>query len=66
MRRMGRIKTFGGIRSNAIPPYAGFINVRYLFNGDRLAFVKGYPRNNARQLKAGVPSIAQSDDQQKT
>jgi hypothetical protein len=23
MRRMGRIKTFGGIRSNAIPPYAG-------------------------------------------
>ena len=24
MRRMGRIKTFGGIRSNAIPPYAGY------------------------------------------
>jgi hypothetical protein len=45
-------------------PWEGtyFINVRYLFNGDRLAFVKGYQRKKARQLKARTPSIAQSDD----
>jgi hypothetical protein len=45
-------------------PWEGtyFINVRYLFNGDRLAFVKGYQRKKARQLKASVPSIAQSDN----
>jgi hypothetical protein len=32
-------------------PWEGtyFINVRYLFNGDRLAFVKGYQRKKAAQ-----------------
>ena len=41
-------------------PWEGtyFINVRYLFNGDRLAFVKGYQRKQARQATARAPGIA--------
>lgn len=33
-------------------PYEGtfFINIRYLFNGDRLAFVKGYARNGDKPI----------------
>ena len=48
-------------------PWEGtyFINVRYLFNGDRLAFVKGYQRKQARQL-ASVPGIAKPADGQET
>ena len=41
-------------------------NVRYLFNGDRLAFVKGYQRKKAKQLKASAPSIANPTDEQET
>ena len=43
-----------------------YVNIRYLFNGDRLAFVKGYQRKKAGQPKVSVPSIAQSSDQQRT
>jgi hypothetical protein len=49
-------------------PWEGtyFINVRYLFNGDRLAFVKGYQRKKAAQPKVSVPRIARSTDEQET
>ena len=49
-------------------PWEGtyFINVLYLFNGDRLAFVKGYQRKKAKQLKASAPSIAKPTDEQET
>ena len=35
-----------------------FVNIRYMFNGDRLAFVKGYQRKKAAQPKVSVPGIA--------
>lgn len=49
-------------------PWEGtyFINVRYLFNGDRLAFVKGYQRKQARQAKARATSIAKPTKEQET
>ena len=49
-------------------PWEGtyFINVRYLFNGDRLAFVKGYQRKQARQAKARATSIAKPTRGQET
>jgi hypothetical protein len=43
-----------------------FVNIRYMFNGDRLAFVKGYQRKKAAQPKVSVPRIAQSTDGQET
>jgi hypothetical protein len=27
-----------------------FINVKYMFNGDRLAFIKGYTRKNTKKI----------------
>jgi len=41
-------------------PYGGmfFINIRYMFNGDRLAFVKGYYRKGSRP-----PKIVSNDKQ---
>ena len=43
-----------------------FVNIRYMFNGDRLAFVKGYQRKKAAQPKVSVPFIAQSSNEQET
>jgi len=42
-------------------PYEGtfFINIRYMFNGDRLAFVKGYARNGAKLPDGKVLSTRQ-------
>jgi hypothetical protein len=33
-----------------LSPYQGlyFVNIRYMFNGDRLAFVTGYKRKSAK------------------
>jgi hypothetical protein len=41
-------------------PYEGtfFINIRYLFNGDRLAFVKGYARNGAKLIEGKAGRMA--------
>ncbi len=38
-------------------PYDGvfFVNIRYMFNGDRLAFVKGYKRKGDGQTQEPVP-----------
>jgi len=43
-------------------PWEGvyFINVRYLFNGDRLAFVKGYQRKAAKVVQR-KPPVALAD-----
>ena len=43
-----------------------FVNIRYMFNGDRLAFVKGYQRKKAAQPKVSVPGIAKPGDGQET
>lgn len=34
-----------------------FVNIRYMFNGNRLAFVKGYQRKNGRQPQESTPSF---------
>lgn len=38
-------------------PYDGtfFVNIRFMFNGDRLAFVKGYRLKNAETDQASLP-----------
>ena len=38
-------------------PYDGtfFVNIRFMFNGDRLAFVKGYRLKNAEAEQAALP-----------
>ncbi|MCW5716914.1 MAG: hypothetical protein KIS68_03675 [Bauldia sp.] len=38
-------------------PYDGtfFVNIRFMFNGDRLAFVKGYRLKNAEAEQASLP-----------
>lgn len=43
-----------------------FVNIRYMFNGDRLAFVKGYKRRNSGQEQMKIPSIPQSTDNDQT
>jgi len=40
-----------------------FVNIRYMFNGDRLAFVKGYKRRNSTPEQAKIPAIPQSVNQ---
>ena len=40
-----------------------FVNIRYMFNGNRLAFVKGYQRKKAAQPKVSVPGIAKPTDE---
>lgn len=46
-------------------PYDGvfFVNIRYMFNGDRLAFVKGYKRKNGGSKLKDVAAMPQSIDE---
>ncbi len=43
-------------------PYDGvfFVNIRYMFNGDRLAFVKGYKRKSDKANQADLFADATS------
>jgi len=43
-----------------------FVNIRYMFNGDRQAFVKGYKRRNGTPEQAKIPAIPKSTDQYQT
>ena len=36
------------MRLTALIPSVFFVNIRYMFNGDRIAFVKAYKRKGAR------------------
>ena len=47
-------------------PYDGvfFVNIRYMFNGDRLAFVKGYKRKSGGQQPGAVSAIPQSSSEE--
>lgn len=67
-RKMAKTSYFRGLRELLDreflfrSPYDGvfFVNIRYMFNGDRLAFVKGYQRKKGRQPQENIPSISQS------
>ena len=39
-----------------------FVNIRYMFNGDRLAFVKGYQRKGSQQQHE-LPLLEEGDDE---
>jgi len=41
-----------------------FVNIRYMFNGDRLAFVKGYKRKSGGQQPGAVSAIPQSSSEE--
>lgn len=45
-------------------PYDGvfFVNIRYMFNGDRLAFVKGYKRKNGGQQPEAIAAAPETDE----
>ena len=47
-------------------PYDGvfFVNIRYMFNGDRLAFVKGYKRKSGGRQPGAVSAISQSSSEE--
>ncbi|NET71466.1 MAG: hypothetical protein F6K62_11205 [Sphaerospermopsis sp. SIO1G2] len=43
-------------------PGVFFVNIRYMFNGDRLAFVKGYQRKGS-QKQHDLPLLEEGDDE---